>query len=463
MFIKIKDFLKNGRSVLVILFALEIILSIFITPNLYDDKWFIEQVTNELDPATNQVIEHTIMEFVTSRYYNWSSRVIIEFTLCLVLKVSKYMWVLLEVLMVTLVGYSISKIFTKENTRANNLMLISMILIYPYTIMNQTGWASTTINYMWPLATCLFALIPIKKLWYGEKIRFFEYPFYILALIFAGNQEQSSAILICVYLLFTIIMTIKDKKIKPYMILGSIIAIASIVFILTCPGNYVRNQDEMRRLIDFRMLTFLDKFVLGFTATFREIILNQDIVYTLFTTLLAIYVFANYKEKLYRVVCLIPVISILVFGHLSPITFEMFPEFETFYELITVKDVILTVENCNELYYTIPIIFAFANFISIGMSLLLLTKKYSHNLPLLIYFAGLASRIIIAFSPTVFVSQARTMIFFDFAMIIISYIIWQKLDKKDKKINFVSTCITIMAVMQYVNTLIYIYSKKKLY
>ena len=33
---------------------------------------------------------------------------------------SKYMWILIEALMVTLVGYSISKIFTKENNKQNN-------------------------------------------------------------------------------------------------------------------------------------------------------------------------------------------------------------------------------------------------------------------------------------------------------------------------------------------------------
>lgn len=460
---KIKKIFENRNGILLLLFILEIALSIFITPNLYDDAWFMKQVTNELNPETNEIIEHTITDFVTSRYSSWSSRVIIEFTLCLVLKVSKYMWIILEALMVTLACYSISKIFTKENNKENRFMLMSMILIYPYTIMHQTGWASTTINYMWPLATCLFALIPIKKIWNNEKIRMCEYPLYTMALIFAGNQEQTSAILVCFYLIFTIIMIVRDKKIKPYMIFQLIVSIASIIFILSCPGNYVRQQDEMRRFIDFGMLTFLDKFILGFTSTFGEIIANQDIVYTMLTALLAYYVFTNYKEKLYRVIALFPLISILVLGHLSPITFGMFPELETFYKLITIKDVILTVENCNELYYTFPMIFALANFICIGMSLLLLSKKYSHNLPLLVYFAGLASRIVIAFSPTVFVSKTRTMIFFDFAMIIISYIIWQKLDKKDKKINFVSSSIYIAAAMQYVNSMIYIYSDKKLF
>lgn len=461
---KIKKLYENGTYALILLFILEIILIMFVTPNLYDDEWFIKQVTNEINPETNEVIEHTITGFVQERYFNWSSRVIIEFILCLTLKTSKYLWILLEALMVTIVGYSISKIFVKDNKKANNSILISMILIYPYTIMHQAGWAATTINYMWPLAMCLFALIPIKKIWYNEKIKFFEYPFYTAALLFAGNHEQASSILVCFYILFTIIMIIRDKKVKPYMIIQSILALSSIIFILTCPGNYIRQEEEMRRFIDFGMLTFLDKFVLGFTSTFGQIIANQNIVYTLLTSLLAIYVFSNYKEKLYRVISLVPVVSMLVFGHLSSITFEMFPNLEIFYELLTTKDVLLTVANCNKIYYTFPIIFTFANFICIGMSLLLLTKKYKNNIVFLIYLAGLASRVIMGFSPTVFISKTRTMIFFDFAMIIMSFLIWQQLNnKKTKGINYINGIIKLTAVIQYINVLVYIYSEQKLY
>lgn len=461
---KIKKLFENGTGVLFLLFVLEIILIMFVTPNLYDDAWFIKQVTNEINPETSEVIEHPITGFVQERYFNWSSRVIIEFILCLTLKTSKYLWILLEALMVTIACYSISKIFVKDNKKENNVMLISMILIYPYTIMHQAGWAATTINYMWPLAMCLFALIPIKKIWYGEKIQLCEYPLYSIALLFAGNHEQASSLLVSFYILFTIIMIVRDRKIKPYMIIQSILAIVSIIFILTCPGNYVRQQEEMRRFIDFGMLTFLDKFVLGFTSTFGQIIANQNIVYTLLTSLLAIYVFSNYKEKLYRVIALVPVVSILVFGHLSSITFEMFPNLEIFYELLTTKDVLLTVANCNKIYYTFPIIFTFMNFICIGVSLLLLTKKYKNNIAVLIYLAGLLSRVIMGFSPTVFVSKTRTMIFFDFAMIIISFLIWQELKKKEtKSINYISGIIKLTAAIQYLNVLVYIYSEQKLY
>lgn len=461
---KIKNFLKNGTGILFLLFILEIVLIMFVTPNTYDDKWFMEQVTNEINPVTNQVIEHTIKDFVVYRYYNWSSRVIIEFVLCLTLKTSKYLWIFLEALMVTIAGYSIAKIFTRDNKKENFVILLAMILIYPYRIMHQAGWAATTVNYMWPLAMCLFALVPIKKIWSGEKIRGWEYPLYTIALLFAGNQEQASAILVCAYIIFTVIMFIKNKKVNPYMIFQTLLAFGSIIFILTCPGNSVRQEDEMWRFLGYETLSFIDKFVMGFTSTFGRIIATQDLVYTLFTGILAVYVFYNYKDKLYRIIALIPISSMLIFGHFSKITFDIFPQLGVFFDLFIKEDVLLTPANCNKIYFAFPMIFTFINFICIGMSLLLLTKKFKNNIAVLVYLAGLASRVIMGFTPTVFVSKTRTMIFFDFAMIIISYLIWQELNKKEeKKVQYIGTLIKFIAVIQYLNSIIYVYSDQKLY
>ena len=480
---KIKEiiikFFKNGRGVIFLLFALQLILTLFITPSTYDDEWFISQVTDEINPETNEIIKHTIPDFIEYRYHNWSSRILIEFVLCTILKTSKYLWVIIQSLMVTLTCYSISKLFVKEEKAKNNFMLMLMILIYPYNIMHQTGWASTSINYMWPLATGLFALIPIRKMWDGEKIKLFEYPLYTLSLIFSANQEQACAILLGFYLAFSVILIVrKDKNLKPYMIFQTFIAIISIVFILTCPGNAIRQEEELYRFTDYQMLSFIDKFVLGFTSTFGRIIAFQNPVYILMTALIAVYICLNYKEKLYRVVALLPIVTILVLGPFLPLLHTIFPYLNVFKELLIREDVILTVTNCNNIYYAFPMIFAFINFICIGMSILLIFKNLKNNVAILIYLAGLASRLILAFSPTVFVSKTRTMIFFDFAMIIISYLVWEKLNKKrivdnkknpeesevsEKTLKIINTIIKFSAIIQYANVLIYIYSRQKLF
>ena len=72
--------------------------------------------------------------------------------------------------MVALAGYSISKIFVKndENKKDNIIMLVAMILIYPIMQMNSAGWAATTINYIWPMALGLFSLATIAVT-FGKK------------------------------------------------------------------------------------------------------------------------------------------------------------------------------------------------------------------------------------------------------------------------------------------------------
>lgn len=453
---KIQKFLQNGRGALLLLFILELILMFFITPNRYDDQVFLENVTGT-----------SIWSYVAPRYSNWTSRFIIEYVLCGVLKISKYLWILIEALMVTLAGYSISRIFIKDNKKENNIMLVAMILIYPILCMNSAGWAATTVNYMWPLATGLFALIPIRKIWDGKKIKFWEYPLYVLAIIFAGNQEQSCAILFGTYILFSIIMILKNKKVHPFMIIQLFLITASLIFILTCPGNSVRNQSEIENQFkDFEMLTVLDKIALGFTSTMGIIIDKGNIIYALMTSLIAVTVFLNYKERLYRIVSLVPVFSIFGLTYFSNILFPMFPFLEALKNLITAEKVMLTAANCNNLANTIPFIFAATNYICIALSLILIFKKLNNNVAVLVFFVGLSSRLIMGFSPTVFVSGERTMLFFEFSMIIVSILLWQEIikknDKNEKKIQKRTEFIVkASAVLQYLSCLVGILMTQK--
>ena len=282
------------------------------------------------------------------------------------------------------------------------------------------------------------------------------------------------SLLIFVFSVFNLIYSIKNKNSDA----SKYIIILSIIFILTCPGNAIRQEEELYRFTDYQMLSFIDKFVLGFTSTFGRIIAFQNPVYILMTALIAVYICFNYKENLYKVLALIPVVSVLILGPFLPILHTMFPYLNVFRELLITEDVLLTVTNCNNIYYAFPMIFAFANFICIGMSILLIFKNLKNNVAILIYLAGLASRIILAFSPTVFVSKTRTMIFFDFAMIIISYLVWDKLSKKEnienkeiseevkvseKTLKIINTIIKFSAIIQYANVLIYIYSRQKLF
>ena len=138
----------------------------------------------------------------------------------------------------------------------------------------------------------------------------------------------------------------------------------------------------------------------------------------------------------------------------------------SFYDLLATEEVLLTAATANNLLYAVPVMFSMFVIVCMIMTILLIFKNLKNNVAILIFLAGLASRVIVAFSPTIFVSKTRTMIFFDFSMIAITYLIWEELSKNkehDKALNIVNSLIKFSAVVQVLNTIIYIYSKQKLY
>ena len=122
------------------------------------------------------------------------------------------------------------------------------------------------------------------------------------------------------------------------------------------------------------------------------------------------------------------------------------------------EQVFLSSESGNNILYYIPVLASMINFSFIGLCLGLIFNKLKSNVALICYLAGFASRFIMGFSPTVFASSERTIIFFDFAMIICSILIWQELIKKQEKTdlkiqNRTLSLIKILGCMEYINVL----------
>ena len=178
-----------------------------------------------------------VIPFIIHRYYNWSSRLIIE-SFLIILVHFQWLWRILDTAVMVIISVSISKLIPSSDIRKSNWIIAGLVFIYPISHMNSAGWIATTMNYSWPLAFGLFSMIPIKKILFDEKIKSFEYILYILAILFALNQEQMCAIVLSVYLVFTVYLVLKRRP-NLFMIIQSLLSIASIIFILTCPGNYV--------------------------------------------------------------------------------------------------------------------------------------------------------------------------------------------------------------------------------
>lgn len=387
------------------------------TINRGDDLYF-------QNPAISE-----IFNWLGFRYNNWSSRIIIEAVLVFLLKLPSFFWFIMNSLVIMLIIYTISYIFTKK-TLLEIVLVFSLFFLYPFYQLNEAGWYATTLNYLWPLALGLFSLIPIKNCLDGKKEKKYMYPLYIISLLYACNHELMCAIILTFYSLFLIYLW-KEKKVDKFLIIQWLLAIGSLIFILTCPGNNLRNIQELQTWYpEYANFSMFQKGALGVLSTFSISFVDWKLPILLLSLIIPISLW-NHKKILVKLNAFIPLI-ILGITKFLPQSFNIKAFFISF--MNKVPEVPL-----NTLSMILLLIMCLIFILSIVVSLIFIfqkeeniVKKYSLAL---IYLAGVTSRVIMGFSPTLYASGQRTFLFYHVSMIICLLCIFLKIsENKSKKI-----------------------------
>lgn len=405
-----------------------------------DDAWFFETL-NHTDK----------LSFLISRYNGWTSRILIEYGLVTLVR-HGLAWRILDTLIMILTIVSISKIFSCNNCRKTIWIIISLSLMIPFSFYGEAGWIATTLNYSWPLAFGLFSMISIKKILFNEKINWYEYIFYIPALIFASNQEQMCAIVLAVYLVFTIYLFI-NRKWNWYMIFQTLLCIGSILFTLTNPGNAARRAFSVTSSFpDFDNISIFRKIEMGFSSSLFEFIMKPNIIFTLFCGLLLLCMVITHSNKVYRWIASIPFASSLIFGIFNSFFGNIFPGILKIKESMTNYGTGIAFASIRS---WIPDIILSVILLAICFSLyVIFENKKESMLIIFIFLLGFGSRMLMAFSPTIWASGARTFMFMYFAFIICSIILYKVILKsKIIKYDVLSTnIILVTACISYLNS-----------
>lgn len=448
---KVKKIFDGDYRGIAILFILQFILFISIKPIRYDDAFYIQSITGV-----------PVISFVCARYQSWTSRVLIEATLGIIFRSSKFIWTFGTIFFMTLIGYSMSKLFVKKDNKKELIMMILwLVILYPVERMSSAGWAATTVNYIWPLSLALFSLISIRKAYDKEKIKILPGLMYAVATIYACNQEQMCAVLVVTYLLFTIILTVRDKrKVSPFMYLQTFLAIASFIFIVTTPGNAIRQHEEVVNYFpEFTDMTSIEKVILGITTTMGEMLSKYCITFTIFTLVLLIYIWDNYKDRLIRGISAVPFTIAIVLGFASPITEKLSVTISWIRENFVKGTNLINPSSYTYLGSYVELLISVIVIMCIFISLFLIFKRLKNNIAFYVFGCGLVTRLVLGFSPTVFVSTNRTCVFLEFACLICTLLIWQEFIKKAEKKSKtrVYNVVVWTSIVQYIVSLAFIY------
>jgi len=405
-----------------------------------DDIWFGSVPSDIFD-----------LNFFSERYFGWTSRILIEFILIAFLHIPSGIWRFTNTGVLVLLVISISKLLEDGNKQINNWFIVFLLFIYPLKQISDAGWVTTTINYLWPLALGLYSMIVIRKILLSRHVKPYQFVLSSIALIIAVNNE-----VVCMVLLITFsvisIYQIKIKRVHWFVLLSMLICLASMIFILTTPGNALRRIAEMRWFTDFDQLSIINKVEIGLSSTLSHYLFNFNLVFFGFCLLLFLSVNHKYQDPLYKLFSVIPLIVVSVFG-IAPRFVHFIP---TFQSQLT-KYGFITSSNFSILSSYIPVFILCFTFILILISLyLIFGNSYKSLLAISILIIGFLTRMILILSPTIWASGLRTHFFMFVSIIICSTIIFQDLiiTIPTKLTICILTIFGIMAFISYIHLFI---------
>jgi len=420
-----------------------------------------------------------IRYLIRSKYEEWSSRIFINIMTLIMGKLPHSIWILIDCLMTVLAAWSISCLTEEvfydtadrnrrkmlENQRIEqeeqrkNLFLIALFLLYPFSHMATAGWKATTVTYWWALACGLYAMLPISRWLKEERIKGWEYPLFLLAVLYGANQEQMSAVLTGIYscvLFYAVYMGKRKRKSGSFWFLCILFLISLISFFsaLFCPGNGVRAGDETATwFADYGRLSFIHKMEMGVSSAGYELFYNGNLCFLILSGLLFWMVISKYQEKEYGIISAIPFVISLITGPLFPVVTAVLPGLQKWKTSLTSYGTI-TVENYTESSSYLPFI---GIFFSIGCVLitfyLIYEKSWKTGAMCAIFLIGFASRAVMGFSPTVWASSYRTYLFLYMSMLVLAVFSFREALKRKIPLEKLEKLIYPVAVFSFISQL----------
>ena len=381
---KVTECIKNHIWVIyLILFVFMVIRHASVKLGVADDVWFLEQ-------SKMGLINYTQMRIQT-----WTSRNIIELVMLVLLNINKWAWII-------------------------TFFLMLVIMLFPFGTFGMAGWYATTLNYVWPLALGLYGLSYITQVLSNEKISMIQQISYVVASLYAINQEQMCALFVGFYALFMIYSLVKHKKVP---ILAYIILVLSFIMLgyhALCPGNELRKVAEMNAYYPaFYGFKLMDKLLLGVLSTIAIGSLQPAYIIFVWNIMLIYIIYKNTKNKGQYIL-----IGLMTFVTFVVSVSDRYCNHRGFYQIFNVfndytkviEHISLNMNVCLIILYFICILLISFYVIKINLG------NKTMFLSFIIICAAFCSRVVLGFSPSIFVSGTRTFVNSYFLIVIATFL-----------------------------------------
>lgn len=407
-----------------------------------------------------QLDQRNLIDYLVMRYNTWSSRFLVEVLFVTVTRMPMIIWRFFDSFMFSILAFLISKIFNSKKNIKFDWIIVLLLLIYPFNDMASAGYICTTIPYVWTTVALLYVMYIFKKILTKNNVKKHEYVLMYISAFLTISFEQTLCLLLGFNIVFLAYLFYKkqlDFKEYKHLFIVLFISLIMLVITLTCPGNNARYLAEVKHWYpQYENYGLLSKLYLGIVPTF-EIFLRNKIVITLFSFLLTVAAFIKSDKNYVRALAFLQFAFFLMFGIFEKQLINIFPSIERFFTIVSLKDAI-HLKDASFLELS-PFL------IIVGLTIIisyLLYRIFDDNLlPLIIFGASLASRVMMGFSPTIFASVDRTAFFMYIGIIILSFMlfkyIYDNVTKKDLRkleiLDYSLICLVVINIMNVIYTL----------
>lgn len=376
--------------------------------------WMILMSANLGDDGVVFLTNDTVLERTINAFNGWTSRLIITFISIVFQKKHSliFLWKIITGLMLISIPIILDRIEI-EKKQIDSLKLpfmITLFLMYPFYDMSTAGWITTTVNYVWPGWCMLYAVYLVHRINNSSKtINVAELVLGIIAVMIGTNQEQVSAILMIVFVYSIISSIILKKKIHWYILIGAIISVIEFLWAALSPGNASRFSVEIEHWFPrFDSLSVIEKTIISILNVMRVFVCSFNFVYISFSFILVLFTIYSTKKIIIRIISVLPLLIGLLYS-IANLTYttewidKLFMPLEGFYTI-----------DVRSFSVWISVIYFFIIILSMLISLFVIYKNDWYRLieVVVIIGGGLASALVIGYTPLIYASGVRVFLFF---------------------------------------------------
>lgn len=387
---------------------------------------------------------------------NWSSRLFVSFFTIPLKRMPIIVWKCMDTIMIMITTQLLEALFNNNKRLEYTLFIMGMMLLMPFSFFSSAGWITTTVVYLWVITAALYVILIVQRISENQKISGSQYVLSTLLFAYAVDVEIGVVALFLIFGAYSVLQILHKNKNK-YVYILTACSFVRILFDIFWKGSASRYRAEMNTWFpDYGMLHIFDRFMLGFFSSAYAVYQLYGILMILLSAMICVVVFETRKDLFVRTVSVVSVIvaGFSAFYFLISEQYEnlcdLFSEFNTKYGCVSFSNYVRLDGYIVLLIWGVGLICMIYAVLSIRNSV---KKAFIWTAYLT---AGIGSRFIMGFSPTVQASSDRTSIWL-FAAICICflgiYTEWVPENVRAKKV--IGCSVVFFGVTSFLNNLIF--------